>query len=210
MPRFSACFLSALLAQAFGLTYKPIGGWRQVAVVTVFGQPLWQHFHLLSQQGDLLLLQTDLLVLSLDQFPLQSNRLLLQADLLSQQAIFLSQLDQFFFCCHALTLQCVGLFGKPVGNLSSYKFHLSERAAHAIDEHEQKEVQYRADNAENLPFPKDTGKDTIMPRDTGAPDITMPKDARRPDITLPPENQHRPENRNRRALTHQPALGLGR
>jgi hypothetical protein len=44
--------------------------------------------------------------------------------LLSQQAIFLSQLDQFFFHCHALTLQGVGLFGKPVGNLSSYKKYL--------------------------------------------------------------------------------------
>src|SRR5947209_5688191 len=130
MPRLSACFLSALLAQAFGLTYKPIGGGRQVAVVTVFGLPLLQHFHLLGEQRDLLLLQTDLLLLSLDQFPLQANRLVLQADLLSQQAIFLSQLAQFFFCCHALTLQRLGLFGKPVGNLSSYQYVSSSFTSH--------------------------------------------------------------------------------
>ena len=103
-----------------------------MAIVAIFGQPFLQRFHLLSELGQLLLLhaqfpfqQRDLLLLSLDQFLLHTDRVLLHAGLLSQQSILVSQVDQFFFCCHALTLHvCVG-FGKSLGDLSSYKFPLS-------------------------------------------------------------------------------------
>ena len=94
-----------------------------MAIVAIFGQPFLQRFHLLGELGQLLLLhaqfpfqQRDLLLLSSDQF-------LLQAGLLSQQPILVSQVDQFFFCCHVLTLHAFADFGKSLGqagHLSSY------------------------------------------------------------------------------------------
>ena len=53
---------------------------------------------------------------------LQAHRFLVHAGLLSQQPIVLSKLDQFFFCCHALTLHGSGVFGKPLGDLGSYEY----------------------------------------------------------------------------------------
>ena len=103
-----------------------------MAIVAIFGQPCMQRFHLLSELGQLLLLhaqfpfqQRDLLLLSVDQFLLQAVRFLVQAGLLSQQPILVSQVDQFFFCCHALTLHVFVVFGKSLGDLSSYLiFHV--------------------------------------------------------------------------------------
>ena len=66
--------------------------------------------------------QRDLLLLSIDQFLLQADRFLVQAGLLSQQPILVSQVDQFFFCCHALTLHAFVGFGKSLEDLSSYHF----------------------------------------------------------------------------------------
>jgi hypothetical protein len=48
----SASFLPALLAQALGLSHKAVRGRRQVTVVTVFGQPLFQRLHPLLQLSD--------------------------------------------------------------------------------------------------------------------------------------------------------------
>ena len=93
-----------------------------MAIVAIFGQPCLQRFHLLSELGQLLLLpllhaqfpfqQRDLLLLSVDQFLLQADRFLVQTGLLSQQPILVSQVNQFFFCCHALTLHVFVGFGK--------------------------------------------------------------------------------------------------
>ena len=85
-----------------------------MAIVTVLSQLLLQRFDVLLLQAALLFQHADVLVLAIDKFPLQAH-------LLSQQAILLSKMDQFFFCCHACTLQGVGSFGKPVGDLSSYE-----------------------------------------------------------------------------------------
>ena len=96
-----------------------------MAIVAIFGQPFLQRFHLLSELGQLLLLhaqspfqQRDLLLLSIDQFLLQADRFLLQAGLLSQQPILVSQVDQFFFCCHVLTLHAFVGFGKSLEHCS--------------------------------------------------------------------------------------------
>src|SRR5258708_28968049 len=96
----SASFLPALLAQALGLSHEAVRGRRQVTVVTIFGQPLFQRLHPLLQVSDQFI--------SLGQS-------------LMQVFILLSKLKQFFFWRHALTLQYVELFGKSLGNLSSYE-----------------------------------------------------------------------------------------
>jgi hypothetical protein len=57
--------------------------------------------------------QRDLLLLSIGQVSLH-------ADLLSQQPILVSQVNQFFVCCHALTLHVCAGCGKSLGDLSSY------------------------------------------------------------------------------------------
>jgi hypothetical protein len=113
--------LPALLAQTLGLTAEPIRGGGQVAIVAIFGQPFLQRFHLLSELGHPLLLCTQFPFQQRDLLLLSSDRFLVQAGLLSQQPILLSQLDQFFFCCHALTLQVFARFGKSLGDLSSYE-----------------------------------------------------------------------------------------
>jgi hypothetical protein len=114
-------WLLALLAQAFRLADKTIRGRRQVTIVAVFGQLLLQRFHLPGQLFDLLLLQAVLLFQQADVLLLLINQFLLQATLLSQQAILFPKLDQFFFCCHALTLHGPSAFGKSLGDLGSYK-----------------------------------------------------------------------------------------
>lgn len=49
------------------------------------------------------------------------RELLLQPlDLLKQQALLLSKFNQFFFCCHVLTLSYATGFGKSLGDLTSY------------------------------------------------------------------------------------------
>ena len=40
-------------------------------------------------------------------------------------SIFCSKLKEFVFCCHELTLQTFSLFGKSVGDLSSYLIRLT-------------------------------------------------------------------------------------
>ncbi len=91
-----------------------------MAIVAIFGQPFLQRFHLLSELGQLLLLHAQSPFQQRDQFLLQADRFLLQAGLLSQQPILVSQVDQFFFCCHVLTLHAFVGFGKSLGDLSSY------------------------------------------------------------------------------------------
>src|SRR5947199_3063484 len=93
----SARFLPALLAQTLGLSHEAVRGRRQVTVVTVFGQPLFQRLHSLLQVSDQFI--------SLGQS-------------LMQFLILLSKLKQFFLWRHALTLHSVELFGKSLGNLS--------------------------------------------------------------------------------------------
>ena len=117
----TAWLLSALLAQALGLTAETIRRGGQVAIVAIFGQPFVQRLHLLSEPGHLLLLQAKFPFQQRDLLLLSSDRFLLQAGLHSQQPILLSELLQFFVCCHALTLHAFASFGKSLGNLSSYK-----------------------------------------------------------------------------------------
>ena len=52
MALLSASFLPTLLAQALGLSHEAVRGRRQVTVVTVFGQPLFQRLHSLLQVSD--------------------------------------------------------------------------------------------------------------------------------------------------------------
>src|SRR2546429_8919683 len=82
----------ALLTQTspFLLSAKAIRGRRQRAILAVFGLLLLQPFDFFGQL----------------------------LDLLTQLAIFLPQLDQFFFCCHALTLPHLIRFGKSLGDRS--------------------------------------------------------------------------------------------
>jgi hypothetical protein len=122
MALLTTGLLAALFAQILGLTAEPIRRGRQVAIMAVFGQLILQRFHLLSELRHLLLLhaelpfqQRDLLLLSFDQFSLHADRFLVHAGLLSQQPILLSQVDQFFCCCHALTLHTFVGFGKSLG-----------------------------------------------------------------------------------------------
>jgi hypothetical protein len=95
MARLPARLSLALLTQAsrFSLSAKAVRGWWQRAILAVSGQLLLQPFDFFRQV----------------------------LDLLTQLAIFFSQLDQFFFRCHALTLLSVMGFGKPLGDLTSYK-----------------------------------------------------------------------------------------
>jgi hypothetical protein len=67
------------------------GGWQR-AILAVFGQLLLQPFDFFGQLFELL----------------------------TQLAIFLSQVDQFFSCCHTLTLPHLMRFGKSPGDLTSY------------------------------------------------------------------------------------------
>lgn len=105
-----ASFLPALFAQALGLSHKAIRGWRQVTVVTIFGQLLFQLLHPLLQLSD----QGITLGQSLLQF-----------------FILVSQLKQFFFWRHASTLHSVELFGKSLGHLSSYLYFTQKNALRA-------------------------------------------------------------------------------
>ena len=104
--RLSSGLLAALFPQAPGLAHEAIRGGRQVTVVAVFGQPLFQRLEALLQLRDQFVPLRKLVVSLLDLF--------------SQRLIFCSKLDQFFFC-YALTLQRVARFGKSLGDLSSYK-----------------------------------------------------------------------------------------
>ena len=84
-----------------------------MAIVAVFGQTRLQLLHLFGQGGDL--------------FLLQENGLALRLNLLLQQPLLLSKLDQFFFCCHTLTLTDFWGVGKSLGDLSSYKFRENKK-----------------------------------------------------------------------------------
>ncbi len=87
MARLSTRFLSALLAQALGLPPEPIRRGRQVAIVTVFGQPLFHGLQPLLQLRDQVVPLRKLVISLLDLF--------------AQHLIFCSKLDQFFFWLHA-------------------------------------------------------------------------------------------------------------
>ena len=91
-----------------------------MAMVAIFGKPVLQRFHLLSELGQLRLLQAQFPFQQRDLLLLPIDQCLLQAGLLSQQPILVSQVDQFFCCCHALTLYAFVGFGKPLGDLGSY------------------------------------------------------------------------------------------
>jgi hypothetical protein len=96
VPRLSSGFLPAPGPQApgFALPGKTIRRWGQRAILAVFGHLLLQPFDLFRQLFHLLF----------------------------QQAISLPKFDQFFFCCHAATLPDGKIFGKPLGDLTSYDF----------------------------------------------------------------------------------------
>lgn len=102
VPRLSTGLLSAAFALAPGLLLpdKPIRRRRQMAVVAVFHKLLLQALDLLTQLPNAFL------------------KLWNALDLFSQIRIFLSQLDQFVFCCHALTLSASAHFDKSSGLLS--------------------------------------------------------------------------------------------
>lgn len=95
--------LPALLAQALGLPHEAVRRGRQVTVVAVFRQPLFQQLNTLLQL--------------LDQFiPLRQ--------LLTQDGILLFHLTKSFFWSHTATLHIFRLLGKPIGDLSSYRHTL--------------------------------------------------------------------------------------
>lgn len=106
MSFLSPRLLPTFLAQALGLAHEPIGGWRQVAIAAVFGQPLFQGVETLLQLGDQFILFRQLFLLHCYLFPLAP--------------IFGTKLDEFLFCCHDPTLHGFRLLHKSVGDLSSY------------------------------------------------------------------------------------------
>ena len=120
---FMACLcpwlLLALFAQAFGflLARKAIRGGRQVAIVAIFGQALFN------------LLQSGLLVRHLlTQFLIFcSQRRVFRA----QGSIFFSKVMQFFFLSHAATLLLFLPFGKGLADLNSYGSEQLARPASA-------------------------------------------------------------------------------
>src|SRR5712691_1660833 len=103
MSRLTSRTLSARRTRTAGQTRQPIRRWRLTARSTVFGQPV---FALLDPR-------------------IRLGQLLFQWKQLSYQplehAIFFSKALQFFFFRHAGTLAAFLSFGKPLGDLSSYK-----------------------------------------------------------------------------------------
>src|SRR5258708_4557968 len=102
-----AAFLLALLAQAFWLPHKAIGGGGQATIVAIFGQSILQVFDVLGQRRNLFLHLLDQQALLLDAF-------LTLGQLLTQALIF-------FFHAHACTLRDFMTFGKSRANLGSYE-----------------------------------------------------------------------------------------
>ncbi len=76
-------FLPAFLAQTSGLSYEPIRGGRQVAIVAVFLLTRLQGLYLLVQQRNLLLLQMIVLFQQVNVLLLVLNQCFLQARLFS-------------------------------------------------------------------------------------------------------------------------------
>ena len=79
MARLSTWLFAALLPQTLGLAYKPIRGRRQMAVVAIFAQLLFQCLHTLQQL---------------------SNQFVPVRKLFFQCLILFSKWDQFFFWLH--------------------------------------------------------------------------------------------------------------
>jgi membrane-bound metal-dependent hydrolase YbcI (DUF457 family) len=118
MSLLPSAFLLALVAQAFWLPYKAIGGRGQAAIAAVFRQLILDVFRLLGQTRNLCL------------------HLLYQQALLQEQAVLLlnsgitlcqlfTQVLIVFFCRHAFTLLASTSLGKSQANLGSYKFAMA-------------------------------------------------------------------------------------
>src|SRR6266446_3595862 len=117
-------WLLALFAQAFRLSYKTIRGRWQVAIVTVFREPVSQGFHLLAQAAHLLTVLLDHGVLLGEQPLLLLDDFVSLRQLFPQNLILFSQINQFFFNRHALTLLGLTPFGKSPADLGSYSLFL--------------------------------------------------------------------------------------
>jgi hypothetical protein len=114
-------WLLALLAQAFWLASKPIGGGGQVAIMAIFGEPVLQGFQVLAQAAHLLALLLDDRVVLGEQGLLLLDQFVSLRQLLPQSLILFAQPDQFFFNRHALTLLALPPFGKSPADLGCYQ-----------------------------------------------------------------------------------------
>ncbi len=126
-------FLLTLGAQAFRLASKTIRGGWQVAIVTVFREPLLQSFQLLAQPAHLLTVVLDQGVLLPEQLLLLLDEFVSLPQLFPQYLILFSQIVQFFFDRHALTLLGWTPLGKSLAHLGSYyqeKFSLMGKRRH--------------------------------------------------------------------------------